>query len=84
MLNISTYTRQDILMRRKWLADITSDSNADFSLYIELLEEEEARACVRRDAIGQLELYVYRHKAPIHISPDFVRSILAGAERDLR
>lgn len=74
---------QDISTRRKWRADITNDLNADFSLYIELLEEEEARVCVRHDTIGQLELYVYRHKAPIHISPDFLRSILAGAERDL-
>lgn len=74
---------QDISTCRKWRADITNDPNANCSLYIELLEEKEARACVRRDAIGQLELYVYRHKAPIHISPDFLRSILAGAERDL-
>jgi len=68
----------------KWSADITNDPNADFGLYIELLENEEARACVRRDALGQLELYIYEHKAPIHIPADFLRSILAGAERDLR
>ena len=68
----------------KWSADITNDPNADFSLYIELLEGEEARACVRRDALGQLELYIYEHKTPIHIPADFLRSILASAERDLR
>lgn len=71
-------------MRHKGRADTANDPNADFSLYIELLEGEEARACVRRDALGQIALYIYEHKSPIHIPADLLRSILTSAERDLR
>ncbi len=67
----------------KWSADISNDPNADFRLYIELCEDQEARACVRRDPMGQLELCVYEHQAPIRIPADFLRTILISAERDL-
>lgn len=63
----------------RWTAEITNDPERDYSLIIEILEEEQARARIERS--GQaLVLRVYVDDVQIPI--DWLKEIIEQAQKD--
>lgn len=64
-----------------WTAEITNDPDRGFSLYLELLEGEEARARIQRNGAGVLELRIYG-PGETRIPASWLRTLVEGAEKD--
>ena len=66
----------------KWTADVTNDPNQDFDLVVELLEDGEYRARVKRCPAGEAVLQVYEGPG-FSVPLDWLRSILSGAVQEV-
>ena len=63
----------------QWTAEITNDPARDYSLIIELLEEDEARARIERSG-QELTLRVYGDDVRIPI--DWLKEVIEQAQKD--
>ena len=68
---------------KQWTAEITNDQERDFALYIELLEDDEAKARVERAESGALCLKIYPGEQAVLIPADWLQRLLLDAEKQL-
>ncbi|HEX6904368.1 MAG TPA: hypothetical protein VF789_31965 [Thermoanaerobaculia bacterium] len=70
-------------MEHNWHAEITNDPDDDFSLYIELLEDDKHKGRIFRTPEGLLVLKIYDAPTGIAIPADWLMGIIKGAQVDL-
>lgn len=64
----------------RWTAEITNDPDRDYSLIIELLEDDESKARIERSGESGLTLRVYYEDVRIPI--DWLKEVLEQAQKD--
>lgn len=63
-----------------WTAEITNDPEQDYSLIIELLKDDEAKARIEDNGQSGLMLRVYSDD--VHIPIDWLKGLIEQAQRD--
>ncbi len=66
-----------------WTTELTNDPGRDYALYMELLEDDEAKARIERSASGELALKVYPHNDSISMPAAWIRALINDAEKIL-
>jgi len=68
----------------KWTADITNDPHKNFSLCVDIIEDNEHRATIFRAEDGQLKMRIFPSKnKSFDIPAQWINEILNKAELDL-
>jgi hypothetical protein len=65
----------------QWTTEITNDPERDYALYMELLEDDEAKARIERAASGEIYLRIYPSKEPVDLPGAWVRLLINDAEK---
>jgi hypothetical protein len=66
----------------RWTAEITNDPERDYSLIIEILEEEQARAARARIERSGQELVLRVYVDDVQIPIDWLKEIIEQAQKD--
>ena len=64
-----------------WTTEITNNPEHDYALYMELLEDDEAKARIERNTAGELHLSVYPSNETTQIPAAWIRQLLIDAEK---
>lgn len=67
-----------------WTAEITNNPEKDYSLCIELLQNDVAKARIERNPSGQLVVKIYPTDELVDIPAEWLASVLGGAEKTLQ
>ena len=65
----------------RWTAEITNDPQKDYSLVIELLKDDDAKARIERNEKSELVLRVFG-SSDVVIPIDWLKTIIEQAQRD--